>query len=116
MTTPANPPAEQEGGPQGSLTPTPITDAALIDKLTCSEGGDHECTVYPAEEIVDAEVARTIERQLAQSEERVKALEGALRDAIWAADYLSEQQAMPDDGYSARLESARTLLSTSKTN
>jgi hypothetical protein len=34
----------------------------------------------------------------------------AATDAVWAADYLSEQQAMPDDGYKARLESARAVL------
>ena len=34
----------------------------------------------------------------------------ALGDAIWAADFLAGQQAMPDDGYKARLESAREIL------
>lgn len=42
---------------------TPETDAALIEKLTCSSGGEEECTVYPAEEIVDADFARRLERE-----------------------------------------------------
>jgi hypothetical protein len=37
-------------------------------------------------------------------------LRQALADAIWAADYLAEQQAMPDDGYVERLERARAVL------
>lgn len=53
--------------PASGTTETPRTDGALIDKLTCSEGGDEECTVYPAEEIVDADFARTLEKELAQA-------------------------------------------------
>jgi len=49
------------------------------------------------------------------AESRVAVLEAALRDAIWAADYLADQQAMPDDGYVARLESARKALSVQDT-
>jgi len=66
--------------------PTPRTDAALIEKLTCSEGGDHECTVYPAEEIVDASFARGLEReavhhsaQLEKALGRIAQLEAGLK-------------------------------------
>lgn len=37
----------------------------------------------------------------------------AIHDAIWAADYLSEQQAIPDYGYKERLEKARRVLQCS---
>ena len=44
----------------------------------------------------------------------ISRIEQALRDAIWAADYLSEQQAMPDTGYQVRLESAKRSLPPSE--
>ena len=37
-------------------------------------------------------------------------LRDVLVDALWAADYLAEQQAMPDDGFRERLERAREAL------
>jgi hypothetical protein len=40
-------------------------------------------------------------------------LRSALQDAIWAADFLADQQAMPDDGYVERLERARETLGAS---
>lgn len=46
------------------------------------------------------------ETRLAKADKFVE----ALRDAIWAADYLVGQQAMPDDGYRTRLENAREVL------
>jgi cell division protein ZapA (FtsZ GTPase activity inhibitor) len=43
-------------------------------------------------------------------EAKADKLTGALADAVWAADYLAEQQAMQDDGYKERLERARASL------
>lgn len=66
MTTPT-PPASDSTTPEAPAPaegPTPRTDVALIDKIRCTEGGDEECTVYPAEEIVDANFARQLEREL----------------------------------------------------
>lgn len=51
--------------PQQSATPTPRTDAALVEKILCTEGGDEECTVYPAIEHVEADFARQLETELA---------------------------------------------------
>lgn len=60
------------------------------------------------------------ERQLAQSEERVAKLEGALSRLIGAATVFTIacncQTASQDDALSDVLESARALLSSSKTN
>lgn len=41
---------------------TPLTDAVILEKITCTSGGDEEWTVYPADEIVDADFARELER------------------------------------------------------
>lgn len=49
-------------------------------------------------------------RRVAERDKRIAELEDALKSAVWAADYLSEQQAMPDYGYSKRLEQARAIL------
>jgi hypothetical protein len=37
-------------------------------------------------------------------------LRAGLEDAVWAADYLADQQAMADDGYVERLERAKAVL------
>lgn len=43
---------ESEKSPQPTATATPRTDEALVEKISCTDGGDEECTVYPAEEIL----------------------------------------------------------------
>lgn len=53
--------------PQQSATPTPRTDAAIVESILCTEGGDEECTVYPAVEHVEADFARQLETELHDS-------------------------------------------------
>ena len=53
------------------LIPTPRTDAALVEKILCTDGGDEECTVYPCIEHVEAEFARTLEIELAKERARL---------------------------------------------
>ncbi len=48
------------------MSDTPRTDAALVESILCTEGGDEECTVYPAEEHVTADFARDLERENAE--------------------------------------------------
>ena len=61
-----------------SDTPTPRTDAAIVEKILCTEGGDNECTVYPVVEHVEADVARELERELAEAKALVSERESRL--------------------------------------
>lgn len=53
----AEPAATARGGE------TPRTDEQLIDEITCGDG-EEDCKVYPSFEIVGADFARTLEREL----------------------------------------------------
>lgn len=55
-------PDRPKGG--GEAGGTPLTDAAVVESILCTEGGDEECTVYPVVEHVEADFARELERKL----------------------------------------------------
>lgn len=98
---------------KGATTPTPLTDAVAVRG---------QSTSFPrASYFVDADHARTLERQLAQSEERVKALERLVHENTRMLDMCAM---LTQDGphcnkvghITAQISRNRTLLSTSKTN
>ncbi len=51
------------------MSDTPRTDARIVESILCTEGGDEECTVYPAVEHVEADFAREMEGEIARLKE-----------------------------------------------
>ena len=78
---------------------TPLTDAAVVEKILCTEGGDEECTVYPNSQHVEADFARQLERELAASQ-------AARRDECW---WWKEKRA-----YQERAETAERELAAER--
>ena len=94
------------------LSDTPRTDKRLSEVII--ENEDSCCAIYVKingvesdDALLDAGFARELEREITM-------LRVALGNALQAADSLSEQQALPDDGYRAALESARSAYSLTK--
>lgn len=68
------------------MKPTPLTDAAIEKEITCTEGGEYECTVYPVQELVDADFARGLERRVAELEEALHLANGTAELAMQHRD------------------------------
>lgn len=76
--------------------PTPRTDAAIVESILCTEGGDEECTVYPVVEHVEADFARTLEVEIAALTAKLALAE---RDSRRKDDALEPLAACANDYY-----------------
>lgn len=98
-------PTEGAQGSANSKTPTPMTDCVTMNR--------HCSLIGPNDDIVFADFARQLERQLAQSEERVAAamaqLDMAMDTLVGAGTLRQSSPAL------LNIRKAAALLSSSKT-